>query len=55
LLQYIAPTIQLLLAVLVYHEPFERTKLLGFGMIWTGLVVHAIDGLWRSRKAAELG
>jgi chloramphenicol-sensitive protein RarD len=52
LLQYIGPTIQLLLAVLVYHEPFDSARLTGFSMIWTGLAIYAIDGLWRSRKLA---
>ncbi len=52
LLQYIGPTIQLLLAILVYHEPFERAKVTGFAIIWAGLAIYAIDSLWRSRRIA---
>ena len=44
-LQYLAPTGQFLIAVLAFHEPFTRDKLVAFAMIWTGLVVFSID-LW---------
>jgi chloramphenicol-sensitive protein RarD len=50
LLQYIGPTIQLLLATLVYHEPFNRERWIGFSIIWIALAIFAGDGLWRSRK-----
>jgi chloramphenicol-sensitive protein RarD len=52
LLQYIGPTIQLMLAVLVFHEPFSGPRVLGFILIWTALAIYAIDGVWRSRKLA---
>lgn len=52
LLQYIGPTLQLLLGVFVYHEPFDSVNLTGFGIIWTALAIYAIDGVWRSRKSA---
>ena len=42
-LQYLAPTGQFLIAVLAFHEPFTRDKLLAFGMIWCGLIVFSID------------
>jgi chloramphenicol-sensitive protein RarD len=51
LLQYIGPTIQLLLAVLVYHEPFTGPRVIGFAMIWLALAIYGIDGLWRSRRS----
>ena len=54
LLQYIGPTIQLMLAVLVFHEPFSQTRMVGFALIWTALAIYAIDGLWRSRKVTAL-
>lgn len=53
LLQYIGPTIQLLLGVLVYHEPFDSTRAVGFGIIWFALAIYAVDGIWRSRKIAN--
>ena len=50
LLQYIGPTIQMLLAVFVFGEPFSGPRVLGFVLIWTALAIYAGDGVWRSRK-----
>ena len=57
LLQYIAPTLQLLLGVWYFHEPFGAAQLLGFGAIWLGLAIYASEGLWRARRrvAADRG
>lgn len=52
LLQYIGPSIQLLLGVWLYHEPFAGAKLIGFAMIWLGLAVYSGEALlrgWRLR------
>jgi chloramphenicol-sensitive protein RarD len=45
LLQYISPTIQLVLGLAVFQEPFTRAQLIGFGCVWGALVVFAVDGL----------
>jgi chloramphenicol-sensitive protein RarD len=50
LLQYIGPTIQMLLAVLVFGEPFQGPRVAGFVLIWAALALYATDGLWRARK-----
>jgi chloramphenicol-sensitive protein RarD len=50
LLQYIAPTIQLLIGVLVFKEAFGPERMIGFAAIWLGLLIFASDGLWRSRN-----
>jgi chloramphenicol-sensitive protein RarD len=50
LLQYIGPTIQLVLAVFVFGEPFQGPRVAGFVLIWTALAIYAADGLWRARK-----
>ncbi len=52
LLQYIGPTLQLLLGVFLYHEPFGGSRLIGFALIWSALAIYAIDGLWHSRKVS---
>jgi chloramphenicol-sensitive protein RarD len=44
-LQYITPTVQFLLAVIAYDEPFTHTQAAGFGLIWAALVLFSIDGL----------
>jgi chloramphenicol-sensitive protein RarD len=47
LLQYIAPTGHLLLAVGVYGEPFSRSSLVTFGCIWAGLALYSAHVLRR--------
>ncbi len=49
-MQYIAPTLQLLIGVLVFGEVFDRARAIGFIFIWIGLAIFAIDGVWRSRR-----
>lgn len=51
ILQYVGPTLQLLTGVFLFHEPFTRTQLIGFGLIWAALVVYAAEGLWRQQRA----
>ena len=41
LLQFISPTIQLVLALALYHEPFGGLRLAGFVAVWLALVVFA--------------
>ncbi len=50
IVQYIGPTLQFLIGVFVFHEPFSRSRAIGFVLIWTGLAVYAIDGAWRRRR-----
>jgi chloramphenicol-sensitive protein RarD len=49
--QYIGPTLQFLIGVLVFQEPFTRSRAVGFVLIWTALAIYATDSLWRSRGA----
>lgn len=50
LLQYIAPTLQFLLAVLVYGEPFRPIHMLTFGCIWAGCALYAADSVRAARE-----
>ncbi|MHB8473957.1 MAG: EamA family transporter RarD [Gammaproteobacteria bacterium] len=52
ILQYIAPTLQFLLGVLVYHEPFSHAQLIGYGIVWAALIIFAMEGLHASRTQA---
>ena len=54
LIQYIAPTLQFLTGVFVFHEAFDQTRLVGFAFIWAGLLVFAGDGLRRARQRSAL-
>ena len=42
-IQYISPTCQFLIGVLIDKEPFTPAHLVCFGCIWAGLVVYTID------------
>ena len=50
ILQYLAPTLQLLLGVLVYNEPFSTVQLIGFSAIWTALVIYTGDSILAARR-----
>ncbi|MEQ9496578.1 MAG: EamA family transporter RarD [Deltaproteobacteria bacterium] len=43
LLMYIAPTLQLLVAVIVYGEPFTKTHAVTFGFIWVAIALYVSD------------
>ena len=49
-LQYISPTFQFLLGVLVYGEPFTPTRLLGFVPIWLALVIYSMEGMREEKR-----
>ena len=49
LLQYIVPTINFLLGWLVYDETLTRVRVLGFALVWIGLIAVTVDSLRRSR------
>jgi chloramphenicol-sensitive protein RarD len=53
LLQYVTPTLQLLIGVLIYREPFSGAQLLGYGAIWLALAVYSLEGLARVRLARQ--
>lgn len=53
ILQYIAPTIQFLIAVLVYHEPFSSARVIGFVIVWLALAIFGIEG-WITQRSAKL-
>jgi chloramphenicol-sensitive protein RarD len=50
LLQYIAPTLQLLLGVLVFDEAFDGERAIGFALIWVALLVFIGQTLLRARS-----
>jgi chloramphenicol-sensitive protein RarD len=45
LIQYLAPTLQLCVGVFVYGEPFSASRAIGFGFIWTGLLIFVAGTL----------
>jgi chloramphenicol-sensitive protein RarD len=51
LLQYIAPSIQLSIGVLIYGEELSPQRLIGFALIWLALALYTGEGLLRTRSA----
>jgi chloramphenicol-sensitive protein RarD len=54
-LQFLSPTITLLVATLLLHEPFTRTNVIGFGCVWSALVLVSLEGRLQSwtRRTAQ--
>lgn len=50
ILQYIAPTVQFLLGIYLYNEPFSTTRLIGFSIIWLALLIFSLEGYLNRRK-----
>jgi chloramphenicol-sensitive protein RarD len=53
-LQYLSPTITLLVATLILGEPFTRTNVIAFGFVWSALVLVSLEGRlvsWTRRTA----
>ncbi len=48
-LQYVGPTGQLLVALMVFHEPLDRTKLASFALCWVGIAVYTADSVLTRR------
>ena len=48
LLQFIAPTLQLLLGIWMFHEPFAGARMWGFVIIWAALALYSAEGLLRN-------
>lgn len=58
MLQYVAPILQFLVALLVFHEEMSGFRWVGFGLIWAALAVLTVDAVHhanrfrRARRAA---
>ena len=53
ILQYMAPTIQFLLGVLVYGEELSLQRLIGFCIIWLALAIYTLEAVLRGSRAAQ--
>jgi len=51
-MQYLAPTVQLLLGVWFFHESFGSARQFAFGLIWIALALFTGEALWRYRAPA---
>ena len=47
ILQYLSPTLQFSLAVLVFREDFKAAQIISFACTWAGIVIYTADS-WRA-------
>jgi chloramphenicol-sensitive protein RarD len=48
-LQYVAPSLGMLIATLVFGEPFGKWQAIAFGTIWVSLAIYGVDAARRAR------
>lgn len=53
LLQYIAPTLQFLIGVFLYHEPFDQSRLIGFSLVWLALILFWVENYLSTRVPSQ--
>jgi chloramphenicol-sensitive protein RarD len=51
LLQYISPTLQVLLGVALFGEPLSGARLTGFALIWLALALYSVEGWLQTRRS----
>ncbi|GAP63211.1 chloramphenicol-sensitive protein RarD [Ardenticatena maritima] len=52
ILQYLAPTLQFLIGVLIYAELFHRQHLIGYSCVWLALAIFWLEGWYTARRGA---
>jgi len=53
-LQYIAPTLQFLVGLLIFHEAFSQTQWIGFSVIWLALILYWVEGMIHHQRDLHL-
>ncbi|AHD06938.1 putative chloramphenical resistance permease RarD [Paenibacillus larvae subsp. larvae] len=53
-LQYVAPTIMLILGLFLFHEPFSLPQLLSFILIWIALIIFSLSRSWELLRKRKL-
>lgn len=53
LLQYLTPTIQFLIGLLVYRETFSAVQFNSYALIWTALIIYTADAFWSQRHRLQ--
>jgi chloramphenicol-sensitive protein RarD len=50
-LQYISPSIALMIAIFAFREPFSLAQQVSFGLIWVGLLLFTLDAAGVGRRS----
>jgi chloramphenicol-sensitive protein RarD len=54
ILQFIVPTIQLLIGVFLYGEDFSVARLIDFSLVWAAVVIYLCANMWEQRRRPAL-
>jgi len=49
ILQYISPTLQFLIGVLIYHESFTFIQFIGYAIVWLALILFGLESFFAYR------
>jgi chloramphenicol-sensitive protein RarD len=44
------PTLQILIGIFFFHEPFSSDQLTGFSLVWIALAIFVVESLRRKPK-----
>ncbi|HEY3436825.1 MAG TPA: EamA family transporter RarD [Actinotalea sp.] len=55
MLQYLTPTMQFVLGIVVFHEEMPTARWWGFGLVWLALLLLTADGLRNGRMVGTVG
>ncbi len=53
IIQYLAPTLQFILAIVLFKEEFTKVHAITFGFIWAGIALFTFDNLNKLRKTSQ--
>ena len=54
IVQYLGPSIQVVIGIWVFGEPFPMVRFIGFACIWLALLIYSGDGWRRARESAAV-
>jgi len=52
-LQYVAPTLQFLIGIFLYREPFDQSRLIGFSLVWLALIIFWAENYLANRVSVQ--
>jgi chloramphenicol-sensitive protein RarD len=54
ILQYIAPTLQFLIGVLIFHESFTFIQFIGYAIVWFALILFGMESFFVHRAQSAV-
>jgi len=51
ILQYIAPTLQFLIGLIIFKETFSTSRMIGFTFVWIALIIYALNNILKRKKS----